>query len=145
MVPRMLCEVVINSKVVGILFSCLIKIRQSGFQNHPPGGLFFLVRLRNTGEPQRTNELWQSQTLQDEGDQDHAERQENDEIALCEGSPIAQGLRKCDSRSQRDYPSHPGPADYEHSPEAGHRFFMVQSVLPDKVRKPSARIDPDQT
>src|SRR5436190_11163386 len=105
---------------------------------------FFRMRTRAAHHSECSNQRRKRQTLEHEGYQNHAERQEDNHVTLREGNSAGKGLRQRDSRGQGYYTSHARPSHDENVTRRWQSCLLVKNAPPDNIRDVSSRKDPDQ-
>src|SRR5437588_1061741 len=94
-----------------VLLDELVKPGERGFRGLDARLRLFLALEAVLLEPQRADHERQRESLHNQGGEDDAEREVNDQVAVCEASAGMRRQRDRERRRDRDRTAHSGPGD----------------------------------
>src|SRR4051812_2669718 len=141
----MLREVVIDLvHLLAILLAQFFEMSQGRLCHGATSFSLFRLNVSAASQSESADQRWKREPLENERDENHAEGQKDDHVALLEGLSIGEHLRQRNGGRERDDAAHARPADNKNGAHAGFGVLLMQDALADHVRHKGAGIDPDQ-
>src|SRR5262249_38356290 len=142
-VPVMEFQVIEDFGEVGpVILAGFLQMTERRFQNDAPRLFFFGVPARCSGKAERADQRRQGESLKYKRNQDDAEREKDDQLALRKRRPIRQRLWQRNRGCERDDAAHAGPADDEDLARRGQRLPLVKRTSADEIRQARAGKNP---
>ena len=116
-----------------------------GLDHDPPRFQFLAVRSAGPGHAKGADKGRKGDALQDERNENCAERKKDNQIPMGKRAAISQRSGKGESGGKGHDSSHTGPAEDEDLAEARQPLILVEKAGPHEPGDACTREDPDET